>query len=85
VSCKDHCDRFYHYLRYKGVRTRPHTIVNAIAEKVNVAYPGICKSTMHCATAIIMLLFCTIVVVCAYSDRSRCLVQNSLLEVELSW
>jgi hypothetical protein len=29
------------------VRTRPHTIVNAIAEKVNVAYPGICKLTTY--------------------------------------
>ncbi|CAN0112468.1 unnamed protein product, partial [Scytosiphon promiscuus] len=35
-----HCERFWWWLKAKGIRAFRHDIVLAIAEKVNIAYPG---------------------------------------------
>lgn len=35
-----HCERFWLWLKAKGITAYRHDIVLAIAEKVNVAYPG---------------------------------------------
>lgn len=40
VDPVEHCQRFYIWLQRKGVNAKRNTIARAIAEKVNLAYPG---------------------------------------------
>ncbi|CAN0256875.1 unnamed protein product, partial [Scytosiphon promiscuus] len=40
VDPMDHCDRFWSWLQTKKMNVHRATIVLAIAEKVNMAYPG---------------------------------------------
>ncbi|CBN77684.1 conserved unknown protein [Ectocarpus siliculosus] len=40
IDCVEHCDKFYWWLQSKGIGFRGR-IVQCIAEKVNMSYPGI--------------------------------------------
>jgi hypothetical protein len=41
IDCDSHCDKFWHWLKMKGVTTNRDGIVLAIAEKTNTMLPGI--------------------------------------------
>ena len=41
MTSGQHCDAFWYYLKLKGVNAHRSGIVKAVAEKVNVAFPGI--------------------------------------------
>ncbi|CAM9412549.1 unnamed protein product, partial [Ectocarpus fasciculatus] len=45
IDCVEHCDKFYWWLQSKGIGGGRGRIVQCIAEKVNLAYPGIYDST----------------------------------------
>lgn len=40
IDCSNHCDKFWHWLKMKGVTTNRDGIVLAIAEKTNTMLPG---------------------------------------------
>jgi hypothetical protein len=40
IECQYHCDKFWHWLKAKGVETHRSGIVMAIAEKANTMMPG---------------------------------------------
>lgn len=41
IDCAHHCDKFWQWLRAKGVDTHRSDIVMAIAEKANIMIPGV--------------------------------------------
>uniref|UniRef100_A0A7S2V4V0 Uncharacterized protein n=1 Tax=Fibrocapsa japonica TaxID=94617 RepID=A0A7S2V4V0_9STRA len=44
VDCVMHCNKFWYYLKSKGVNSHRSGIVHAIAEKINTMIPGIYDS-----------------------------------------
>ncbi|CAM9838319.1 unnamed protein product, partial [Ectocarpus sp. 13 AM-2016] len=44
IDCVEHCDKFYWWLQSKGIGGGRGRIVQCIAEKVNMSYPGIYDS-----------------------------------------
>ncbi|CAN0321375.1 unnamed protein product, partial [Ectocarpus sp. 6 AP-2014] len=40
IGCVEHCDKFYWWLQSKAVNSHRGRIVQCIAEKVNLLYPG---------------------------------------------
>ncbi|CBN77680.1 conserved unknown protein [Ectocarpus siliculosus] len=44
IDCVEHCDKFYWWLQSKGIGGVRGRIVQCIAEKVNMSYPGIYNS-----------------------------------------
>ncbi|CAN0098301.1 unnamed protein product [Scytosiphon promiscuus] len=43
----EHCDKFYSWVVEKGIEKQRSTIVLAIAEKANLAYPGVYDADLY--------------------------------------
>jgi len=40
----EHCDRFFYWLTSVGITSHKHTITQAIAQKLDISFPGIYES-----------------------------------------
>lgn len=41
MTSQEHCDAFWHWLAMKGVKSHRSGIVHAVAERVDLAFPGV--------------------------------------------